>query len=308
MIKVNENKDYQDFYTKQKSLENLSFKLIQFIDPIPYSNGKGIDTYYANINAHYKTDGQIEENIDANGRKIEIVHINIEQIIMKLNNPSGFIALSKQLRKNLDEDVTPEYWQNWSLVNKKDPNKVANKKVKRFLENLDEIEKINKDFYINLYELYIEVRSTGYDYLASEISSLQLNYDELRQKISTQDKNIENAVENKIKSNVYSEFIAILGIFTAITFAIFGGMNLLSNLFQNIGSTPASLGQTLILAAIFGLIMWGIIELLFYWISKINGITDSTKDKNKKWFNWFAIGVLAGILGVGIQLFFTIIK
>lgn len=326
MIKVNKNKDYQDFYNRQKSLEELSFKLIQFIDPTPYSNDKGIDTYYADINTYYKKDGQIEKKQDTNGRNIEIVHYDIKQIIMKLNNPSGFIALGRQLRKNLDEDVTPEYWQNWSLINKKDPNKVTNKKVKRFLENLDTIEKINKDFYINLYELYIEVRSTGYDYLASEMSSLQLNYDELRQKISTQDKNIENAVENKIKSNVYSEFITILGIFTAITFAIFGGMNLLSNLFQNIGSTPASLGQTLILAAIFGLFMWGIIELLFNWISKIkeplNQSENGKKEDDKKEDNkkkeclcpkvcrisfikpvWIPLVVLLIMLCIGIWLF-----
>ena len=133
-------------------------------------------------------------------------------------------------------------------------------------------------------------------------------YDSKLEQISNRINDEEKKITNKIKGNVYSEFIAILGIFTAITFAIFGGMNLLSNLFKNIGSTPASLGQTLILAAIFGLIMWGIIELLFYWISKIKGITDSTKDKDKKWFNWLAIGVLAIILILGILLFTKAIK
>ena len=128
-------------------------------------------------------------------------------------------------------------------------------------------------------------------------------HDSKLEQISNRINDEEKKITNKIKSNVYSEFIAILGIFTAITFAIFGGMNLLTDLFKNIGSTPASLGQTLILAAIFGLIMWGIIELLFYWISKIKGITDSTKDKDKKWFNWLAIGVLAIILILGILLF-----
>ena len=59
----------------------------------------------------------------------------------------------------------------------------------------------------------------------------------------------------------------------------------------------------MILAAIFGLIIWGITELLFYWISKIKGITDSTKDKNKKYFNWIAISVLTVILILGILLF-----
>lgn len=132
-------------------------------------------------------------------------------------------------------------------------------------------------------------------------------------KINKQEKIIEDQQHNLQKTtwkinSIYSEFITILGIFTAITFAIFGGMNLLTDLFKNIGSTPASLGQTLILAAVFGLIMWGITELLFYWISKIKGITDSTKDKNKKWFNCIALIVLVGILILGILLFTHIIK
>ena len=80
-------------------------------------------------------------------------------------------------------------------------------------------------------------------------------------------------------------------------------MNLLTDLFKNIGSSTTSLGQTLIIAAVFGLIMWGIIELLFYWISKIKGTTNSTKDKNKKWFNWIAFIILTFLLIVGVWLF-----
>ena len=98
-------------------------------------------------------------------------------------------------------------------------------------------------------------------------------------------------------------------------------MNLLNNLFQNIGSTPASLGQTLILAAIFGLFMWGIIELLFNWISKIkeplNQSENGKKEDNKKEEclcpkvrrislikpEWIALVVLLIMLGIGIFLF-----
>ena len=232
-------------------------------------------------------------------------HTNMEECFDKLNTPIGIALMHYMLVSE------PKTWEKYDIT-----------KVKPF----------NSEFYEKLLALYKMTYDTinytknkskeCYDsskmYTDSEINSCN----EAIQKIENQinDKNTglnalyekvderENNIENKIKSKVYSEFIAILGIFTAITFAIFGGMNLLSNLFQNIGSTQASLGQTLILAAIFGLIMWGIIELLFYWISKINGITDSTKDKNKKCFNCLAIVVLAVILGVGIQLFFTIIK
>lgn len=148
-----------------------------------------------------------------------------------------------------------------------------------------------------------------------KISNFNYELKEVNKNLSVQKNNLENELNNQkdnilseIKSLIYPEIITILGIFTAITFAIFGGMNLLTNLFKNIGSSPASLGQTMILAAIFGLIMWGIIELLFYWISKIKGITNITKDKNKTYFNWLAIGVLAMILILGILLFTKTIK
>ncbi len=113
-----------------------------------------------------------------------------------------------------------------------------------------------------------------------------------------------------IKDKIYPEIITILGIFTAITFAIFGGMNLLSNLFQNMRSTHASLGQALILASVFGFTLWGLIEILFIWISKINLTKDDKKekkiDKKEKIFNWFALSFLAVILIFGLVLFFKL--
>ena len=149
--------------------------------------------------------------------------------------------------------------------------------------------------------------------LEEKQNSLSDSINEQKKIIGKQKKIIEDQQHSFQKTtgkinSIYSEFITILGIFTAITFAIFGGMNLLTNLFKNTGSTASSLGYTLIIAAIFGLIMWGITELLFYWISKIKGITDSTKDKNKILFNWIAIIVLTGILILGVLLFTKKIK
>ena len=107
---------------------------------------------------------------------------------------------------------------------------------------------------------------------------------------------MEQTILNKIKEDVYPEFITILGIFTAITFAIFGGMNLLSNLFRNMRNTRASLGQALILGAIFGLILWGITIVLFYWISTIK--KDQSKKFYKNWGFWVNILFLVSILFV----------
>ena len=128
--------------------------------------------------------------------------------------------------------------------------------------------------------------------------------------------NASNETEIKIKKEIYPQFITILGIFTAITFAIFGGMNLLSNLFQNMRSTHASLGQALILVSVFGFTLWGLIEILFIWISKINLTKDDKIDKDdkeekkidkkEKIFNWSALSFLTVILIFGLALFFKL--
>jgi len=144
------------------------------------------------------------------------------------------------------------------------------------------------------------------DLISSNIEKQKMRITDQNRIINKQKDSLNKTVM-KI-DNIYSEFVSILGIFTAITFAIFGGMNLLTDLFKNIGSTPVSLGQTLILAAIFSLIMWGIIELLFYWISKIKGITNSTKDKDKVIFNFLAAIVIVWVLTLGILLFTKAIK
>lgn len=239
---------------------------------------------------------------------------NLDEIINKLDNTEGFIFIYYTMLNRT------ELWGELDLEKIKHD---TNKDHKEFFDKLKilfgiansnnirlngEIEKITiPKNYIKFTENYIKESEKS----LSEVIEQQKVYFEERQKslskgIEQQKVNLKKYT-NKLNS-IYSDFITILGIFTAITFAIFGGMNLLTNLFKNTGSTASSLGYTLIIAAIFGLIMWGITELLFYWISKIKGITDSTKDKNKILFNWIAIIVLTGILILGVLLFTKKIK
>ena len=200
--------------------------------------------------------------------------------------------------------------------------------------NISLIENINKDFYEKLLAIqYIAYSNKLYIdkqinlYIKDEIKNKFVPFQTktvkkiktIKSRLETQDKNIESIdkeakrtaekAENNIRKNIYTDFITILGIFTAITFAIFGGMNLLTDLFKNIGSTPASLGQTLILAAIFGLIMWGITLLLFYWISTIQKKQPKSFYKNWGfWLNALFILLIAGILSIGILLLTKTIK
>lgn len=284
--------------------KKLSWQLIQFIDPIPFERNN-TECTFADITSEF-SDQKEETTIDKNGYKLIKIHIDVKNIIQKLDNYAGTSAIIQQLKQTLEENYAPDIWNNWNYFNPKELKKVQSPKIKSFLTNLYKIKEYNCDFYESLYLAYIDIISnlTDHKEMASRISKLQNKVSEFE---SMFDKQIIY-IENEIKKNVYSEFITILGIFTAITFAIFGGMNLLNDLFKNIGSTQASLGQTLILAAIFGLFMWGITELLFYWISKIKGITDSTKDKNKILFNRSALIVIVSILSLGVLLFTYTIK
>lgn len=233
-------------------------------------------------------------------------HVNMKKIIKNLDNP---VCLS-QIYDFMLQD--PYSWgeKNLDLIKKFSSDfyhkvlflhKVAYSN-KNYIDN--EIKEYIKDEKETYYKPFQDEFSKNIKSINERINSNKDSIESLIKEINERDE----IIENKIRKNVYSEFITILGIFTAITFAIFGGMNLLNDLFKNIGSTQASLGQTLILAAIFGLFMWGITELLFYWISKIKGITDSTKDKNKILFNRSALIVIVSILSLGVLLFTYTIK
>ena len=223
---------------------------------------------------------------------------DIKKVIEELNNPASLSFIYSFMF------MSPESWGNLDVSSIQKLNEdfygklIAIHKVvvfdKQFID--EKINKASKEKFNPFQtetEDSINAINSGLDALNTSIKSIEEKTEHTDEKI-----------ENKIKSNVYSEFITILGIFTAITFAIFGGMNLLTDLFKNMGRTSASLGQTLILAAIFGLIMWGITLLLFYWISTIK--KDQTRTFYKNWGFWLNvlfIVLIAGILFIGIILF-----
>lgn len=72
----------------------------------------------------------------------------------------------------------------------------------------------------------------------------------------------------EIKGTIYSEFIAILGIFSALIFGLFGGFDLLTysfNAFIEMNSIPKSISYLILLS----MSLLSLIYFLVYWISKI---------------------------------------
>lgn len=85
----------------------------------------------------------------------------------------------------------------------------------------------------------------------------------------------EKAVKNskmaqkKVKS-IYSEFVGILGIFTAMSFTMMGSVEILGNLFSDLKDlSSASLGYAFIVGGVYLIVIYLIILMLFIGIKKL---------------------------------------
>lgn len=84
--------------------------------------------------------------------------------------------------------------------------------------------------------------------------------------------------KRKIKKYSYSSIISILGIFTAITFATFGGLQLLANVFGHIKEfDDFTIGNSIILGSVYIFSVYLILIILFNGISMLS---------NKKGYNF----------------------
>lgn len=113
------------------------------------------------------------------------------------------------------------------------------------------------------------------------------NYSKLDEHFSTMEDRIKDFEDklNQFEHNlgkIYAEFVTLLGIFTAIAFSIFGGLQIVSSLFSKLEfSKPVeTLGFTLINGAIISIIIYGIIVVLFEGIFKLTRISYNASENN----------------------------
>ena len=180
----------------------------------------------------------------------------------------GKINLPEQQINNIYSD-----FKNW------DVEKNDDEKEDDVIKNLHRIREINSDFYYKLAFIFSIITNknsiTQNTETYNKVNDPKNGIEALSKKISEQSEELqtfEKNLENKIKNNVYSEFITILGIFTAITFAIFGGINTINSISSNLNissNNPQNLGNLLIGAAVLGIVLFGIITVLFAGIAKI---------------------------------------
>ena len=110
-----------------------------------------------------------------------------------------------------------------------------------------------------------------------------------------------NQAENKV-NGIYSEFVGILGVFTALSFALMGSVQVFGNILKNIDTpTMGNIGYVLIVGGIYLILIYLIIMTLFIGMKKV------FDNKNSKYkFNWIftlcIVTVSITLIILGIRL------
>ena len=108
------------------------------------------------------------------------------------------------------------------------------------------------------------------------------------------------------KSKIYTDFITILGIFTAITFAIFGGLQLIGNCLGNLTGkiTLSKIGGILIITSVILLSVYLILIALMIGLSKLLSRSEDRRYKFTGKVTACIIGTIIGLFLIGCLFVF----
>lgn len=206
-------------------------------------------------------------------------HFDLEEIFSKLSE--GIIPnvedydLIKQSIKLLSAEVRPQYSILTKFVYSR--NDDEREKLDILEMNLLEIYKEAKEESVKKYveklidHLNLALHQTQYIDQKLKIITEKMNITETRtQKINNIITKTYDTLQKmeKLKDEIYVQFVAILGIFATIIFAAFGGLNILNNILGNIKGVSVS--KLFILSSIS---LAGINLLLFLLLESIAKIT-----------------------------------
>lgn len=225
----------------------------------------------------------------------ESISMAIEWCIRYGNNESEKTKELINFFKNFGSDGN--YCKAYEVISNKiyglspeDLNKVkvfigADPKIKEPLSDavfqdsaLDDTEKSN----LAKFQRHVKLSCFQKEYIDRLVSDAKKSADlaeEMAKSVENRAKEAEEQVKSANKqarkakkkvTSIYSEFIAILGIFTALSFALNGSFQILGTLFKDIKHpTTGSIGYALVIGGVYLLLVYGVILILFIGMSKV---------------------------------------
>lgn len=177
-----------------------------------------------------------------------IPYSKITMIVFKLTDRTGLDALGDALKARIKKDI-----------DSKEADDIVSNEYLVLIKCVEHLNLANRQFTM-LYQQQDKEISVAKD----DLIKINQNIDELEDKSSSFEK------LNEQYSKLTVDFVTILGIFTSITFATFGGLQLLGNVFGKVRSTDsASIGSELMLGAVFLFGTYMILIALLTGVSKL---------------------------------------
>lgn len=162
-------------------------------------------------------------------------------------------------------------------------------------------------------EKQIDQVNALYDDTRSESDKLKNKLDETNDKSNRILDTIDTIEDTK--SGIYTDFIAILGIFTAISFVTFGATDMLASVFTQLKHVKfETIGYSFIVGGIYFLSLYGLVVVMFSGIYKIinrKRQTTRIKEKNFYPFTWYIVVasliVILVLFGVGFAIVYHLL-
>lgn len=130
---------------------------------------------------------------------------------------------------------------------------------------------------------YVNTIDKRLDITGSDLSKKYKKISEEAQEINTKQQEINETID-RIK-NIYSEFISILGIFSAIVLVYFGGTSIIGNVLDAINETY--IFKAILICLIAGIIVFNIIFMFLYFLAKILDRSIAATNEYVKFYNIF---------------------
>ncbi|MVO74115.1 hypothetical protein GOD97_05135 [Paeniclostridium sordellii] len=255
--------------------------------------------------AEYNIRNYIRDNYSEDDEKIEELKKIIEKILNIMYNYVITKSSPDEFNVVRDEEIFEKIEQFSYYLRSEYTNIESINKSRKYINQLkDEIKEIQlqKEEIINRVNLstdYVKQLKSEIEMIEDEkVKMIELFFKEFEEKkiemvqttdefIKINNNNFDRIKEdvNKVKKDVYKEIIAVVGIFTAISFGAFGGMSLLNELFTNSGKLL--LNDIIILGCISGIFILTLVYIIIDYLSKLIGIKiENIDDKKCRFYNF----------------------